>query len=99
MPAYVISEVEVLDEDAANAYREIAIPSILEHGGRFLARGGAVEVVEGAAYKQRIIIIEFPSMAAARAWYASSRYAPALAHRARAFDRRLTFIEGVAPPA
>jgi uncharacterized protein (DUF1330 family) len=93
--AYVISEVEILDEPLANRYRELAAASIAEHGGRYLARGAAGDVVEGVATGRRLVIVEFPSMARARAWYESASYAEALRLRATALDRRLTFVEGV----
>ncbi len=99
MAAYVISEVEVLDEDFANVYRALAAASIAQYGGRYLVRGAAVEVVEGAPTRRRIVVVEFPSVEAARAWYASPAYAEALKLRTRALDRRLILVEGVAPPA
>lgn len=93
--AYVISEVEILDEALATQYREIASASIAEYGGRYLARGSAAEIVEGTASGRRLVLVEFPSMERARAWYASPSYAPARLLRETALDRRLTFAEGV----
>lgn len=68
MAAYVISEVEVLDEEIAASYRVLAQASIEAFGGRYLVRGAEAEVVEGSPSRRRIVIIEFPTMAAARAW-------------------------------
>lgn len=98
MPAYVISEVEILDEGAADTYRRLAAASIAEYGGRYLARGATPEVVEGEPTGRQVVLVEFPSLEAARAWYASPAYAEALRHRAKALERRLLFVEGVAPP-
>jgi uncharacterized protein (DUF1330 family) len=95
LPAYVISEVEVLDEQAADRYRELAAASIAQYGGRYLARGAIADVVEGAPTTRRLVVVEFPSMQRAREWYASSAYAQALAYRAAALDRRLVFVAGV----
>jgi uncharacterized protein (DUF1330 family) len=95
--AYVISEVEVRDRAAMEAYRALALQTIAQYGGRYLARGGAVEVVEGWPPVKSIIIVEFPSMARAREWYASPEYAEALKLRQTALERRLLFVEGVVP--
>lgn len=95
MTAYVISEVEILDAGLAEAYRTLAAASIAAYGGRYLARGAEAEVVEGTSTQRRIVIVEFPSMAQARAWYASPEYAEALTVRAQALDRRLIFVDGV----
>ena len=97
MKGYVISEVEVLDEEQAAEYRRLAEASILEYGGRYIVRGAAADVVEGEPSGRRIVIVEFPSLARAREWYASDSYARALAIRQSALDRRLTFVEGVIP--
>lgn len=95
MPAYVVSEVEVLDEQRADTYRELAASSIAQYGGRYLARGRRPEAVEGTwPAARRMIVVEFPSMARARQWYASPEYARALQVREEALDRRLLFVEG-----
>ncbi|WP_440641033.1 DUF1330 domain-containing protein [Bradyrhizobium sp. PUT101] len=96
MAAYVISEVEVRDRAAMAAYRTLAAQTIAQYGGRYLARGGAAEVVEGGP-PAKTIIVEFPSMARAREWYASAEYADALKLRQTALERRLLFVEGVVP--
>lgn len=97
MPAYVISEVEARDQAAMEAYRTLAAQTIAQYGGRYLVRGGAAEVVEGGPPPNTIIIVEFPSMARLKEWYASAEYAEALKLRRTALERRLLFVEGVAP--
>ena len=97
MPAYVLSEVEARDPEAFEQYRSRAAASIARHGGRYLVRGGPVELVEGGPRPAAIVIVEFSDMAAVRRWYASPDYAAALAYRDRALVRRLLFVEGVAP--
>lgn len=97
MKAYVISEVETRDQAAMAAYRSLAAQTIAQYGGRYLVRGGTAEAVEGAPPPKTLIIVEFPSMARAREWYASAEYAEALRLRQTALDRRLIFVEGVAP--
>lgn len=91
MKAYVISEVEVRDQAAMAAYRMLAAQTIAQYGGRYLARGGAAEVVEGAPPPKTIVVVEFPSMSRAR------EYAEALKLRQTALERRLIFVEGAAP--
>lgn len=96
MTAYVVSEVEILDEAALERYRTLAAASIEEHGGRYLVRGAVPDAVEGEiSSRRRLVIVEFPDMAAAKGWYASPSYAQALAVRDRALIRRLLFVEGV----
>ena len=97
MSAYVISEVEVRDAEAMDAYRSLAARAIAQYGGRYLVRGGASETVEGGPPVKTLIIVEFPSIALAHQWYASPEYAEALKHRRSALDRRLVFVEGIAP--
>jgi uncharacterized protein (DUF1330 family) len=97
MAAYVISDVEFLDAAQVERYRSLAQAAIAKYGGRYLARGGAVERIEGDWKPERIIIVEFPTMERAREWYRSSEYALALVRRT-ALKRNLIFVEG-APPA
>ncbi|HEV7626290.1 MAG TPA: DUF1330 domain-containing protein [Streptomyces sp.] len=95
MPAYVISEVTVLDEERADAYRELAAASIGLYNGRYLTRGLIPDVVEGDWPEDtRLIIAEFPDLETARRWYTSPEYAQALSLRATALERRLLFVEG-----
>jgi len=97
MSAYVISEVEVRDAAGFEAYRTIAARAIAQYGGRYLVRGGAASVVEGGPLPKTIIVVEFPTMERLREWYASPEYAEALTLRQTALERRLIFVEGVAP--
>ena len=67
MSAYVISDVEVLDDELIKTYRLLAQESIAKYGGRYLVRGGQVEPVEGGWTPKAIVIVEFPDMARAKA--------------------------------
>jgi uncharacterized protein (DUF1330 family) len=97
MPAYVISEVEVLDHGRIDTYRSLAKASIEQYGGRYVVRGGPVELIEGQRDPARqFVIVEFPTMDRAHAWYRSPEYARALEVRASALTRTLVFVEGVA---
>jgi uncharacterized protein (DUF1330 family) len=97
MAAYVISELETRDPIAIETYRTIAAKSIAQYGGRYLVRNGAASVAEGGPPVKNIVVVEFPSMARLRDWYASPEYAEALKVRRTALDRRLIFVEGVVP--
>lgn len=94
MTAYVISRVTMKPGPALEAYRRLAAASIARHGGRYLARGGAMTILEGE-WRAGAVLLEFPSVEAARAWYASPDYAEALAHRDDAVERDLILIDGV----
>ena len=96
MAAYIISDVIIHDDASATAYRERAARSIVQHGGRYLARAGAIEVLEGDWAPRAIIIVEFPDMAQARAWYRSPEYAEALKYRDAALSRDLILVDGTA---
>jgi uncharacterized protein (DUF1330 family) len=96
VPAYVIANVDVRDPDTYEEYREAVPATIAEHGGRYLARGGATEVVEGDWEPKRLVIVEFPSLEAARAWVHSESYGPVKAIRHRTAETQLVLIDGVA---
>jgi uncharacterized protein (DUF1330 family) len=95
MAAYVISEVEVLDEGSFEQYRSRAKTSIELHGGRYLVRAVQPEAAEGNwSPQRRLVIVEFPDMDTLQRWYSSEAYAEALAFRDRALSRRLLFVDG-----
>jgi uncharacterized protein (DUF1330 family) len=96
MAAYVISEVEVVDEEPGQKYRELASASIAAYGGRYIVRGAEPDVPEGDwPSAQRVVIVEFPTMERLQRWYASPEYAEALAVGHTALRRRLLFVAGV----
>lgn len=72
MPAYVVVEIEVLDKERYETYKQLAPASIAAHGGRYLARGGTVETLEGNWALTRLVILEVPSVEQAKAWWASA---------------------------
>ena len=97
MPAFVISEVKMLAADLFDRYRALAQASIDRYGGRYIVRGGDVDLIEGERdAARRFVIVEFPDMDCAREWYDSPEYAEALkVRRAGALERTLVFVEGV----
>lgn len=78
MPAYLIADEIITDPDTFEEYKRQVLPTILAHGGRFLSRGATHKILESGKdwMPGRIIIIEFPSMAALKRWYDSPEYAP-----------------------
>jgi uncharacterized protein (DUF1330 family) len=98
MSAYIIADVDIHDPVAYEPYRVMAAAAIAKHGGRYLARGGEVEVREGTWQPRRTVIVEFENFAAAKAFYESDDYAPALALRTSAATTNLVIVDGFTPP-
>ena len=95
MPAYVIARVRVKDDPAYQEYRQMVAPIVERYGGRFLARGGRAEWLEGSADVGRIILLEFPSYEQALAWHRSEEYAPAMRQRQASSEGELILVEGL----
>jgi uncharacterized protein (DUF1330 family) len=98
MPAYIISDVTVKDREAYEAYRTRAAPSITQYGGRYLARGTAIEPLEGNWTPRIIVLVEFPDLESARRWYRSPEYTATLAFREAGLSRKLILVDGVPQP-
>lgn len=95
MPAYVIVEIDVTDPQLYAEYRRQVPPSIEKYGGRFLARGGRAEKLEGDWEPTRIVILEFKDLATARAWYDSADYAGPKKTRQQSSRARMIVVEGL----
>ena len=96
MAAYVIYQGEVLDPERYDEYKAKGAESILAAGGKYLVRGGDVEVLEGERPEGRIVLLEFPSREAALAWYRSDEYAEIRKIREGAARARMYVVDGVA---
>lgn len=94
MAAYWIARSTVTDADSYGEYAKRAGPAIEEHGGRFIARGGALKILEGSD-RPRTVIVEFPSMEAAEACYISAGYQEALTYAKGAADRDVCIVDGI----
>ena len=96
--AYVVAEITVTDPQAYEEYRKLVLPTVLAFDGQFLVRGGAriqCEGVDDAHHDQmRTVILEFPSLSQARAWYDSPAYKEAKALRQASSLGRLFIVEG-----
>lgn len=95
MAAYLFADVEVHDPAGYEEYRRLVGPSLDKYNGKFLVRGGKVEVVEGNWSPKRVVMCEFDSMAKAREWYNSPEYARAKEVALKYATRRVIFMEGV----
>ena len=91
---YVIAEIQVTKPDGYKEYSTMVPATIEKFGGRFLVRGGATQVLEGEWPQRRRVILEFPSVEAARKWWDSPEYEKPKALRQANSDGRLLLIEG-----
>jgi uncharacterized protein (DUF1330 family) len=96
MAAYVIVDVTINDPEIYAEYRKLTPASITAYGGRFVVRGGPVETLEGNWSPGRVVVLEFDSVAQAKAWWSSAEYAPAKALRQQSATTQMIVVEGVA---
>ena len=95
MAAYVLVDMDVTDPEQYDRYRPLAGASVEQYGGRYLARGGASEVLEGDRTPKRLVVLEFPDAEAARGWYHSPEYTEAKATREGAATGSFILVDGV----
>ena len=95
MAAYVIAHIDVKDPERYQEYIKMSPISIAKFGGRFIARGGRTDVLEGDWQPKRLVLLEFPSAERARAWWESADYAPAKALRQATSSGELVLVDGV----
>jgi uncharacterized protein (DUF1330 family) len=95
MTAYVIVDIEVTDPVGYEDYKKLASATVTLYGGKYIARGGKNESLEGDWQANRLVILEFPSMEQAKAWLYSSEYAPARALRHKYAKSKMIVVEGI----
>jgi uncharacterized protein (DUF1330 family) len=95
MAAYVVVQVEVKDPVRYESYKKLVPASLEKYGGRFVVRGGQVHVMEGTWAPKRFVLVEFPSVEQAKAWWASPEYAEAKALRQATAESQLIIVEGL----
>ena len=95
MAAYVIADIDVTDPEAYERYKALAGPSVEAAGGRYIVRGGAVTTLEGPWQPTRVVLLEFPSVEAAEAWYEGEQYKAARDVRRGAANMRMVIVAGV----
>lgn len=94
MPTYVIAEITIHDPETYERYKALAPASIFQYGGRYAARGGSVEALEGNFDRERLVVLEFPSADSARRWWNSPEYADAKRIRQSCATARIVLTEG-----
>ena len=95
MAAYVIADVEITDPQVFEQYRKDLPESLKPFGGTYRVRGGALTILEGDWKPNRLVIIEFPDMAAINAWYDSPAYQALIPLRRGSARASLLAVEGV----
>ena len=98
MTVYSISHIDVVDHESYKKYAEQAPATVAAYGGRYLARNGTKHEVEGPEPTMRVVLMEFPSLAQANAWYKSPEYQALIPIRHRSGNTRTYIVEGLAQP-
>lgn len=98
MPAYMIARINVTDPEQYEVYKALAPIAIKKYGGRYLTRGGAMETLEGPEETLRVVLLEYPDMAAAKAFYDCPEYRKARDARKDAADGQFVLLEGLKTP-
>ena len=94
MAAYVIVDIEIADPAQYEEYKRLAGPTVVAHGGRYVARGGKVTTLEGDWRPGRIVVLEFPTAEKAKAWWDSPDYRKARSIRHACAKSRMIVVEG-----
>jgi uncharacterized protein (DUF1330 family) len=97
MPAYVIVDIEVTDAEGYKEYVKLAPETVKFFGGRYIARGGQNETLEGEWHAKRLVILEFEGIDKAKQWLNSPEYASARALRHKYAKTNLVVVEGSIP--
>jgi len=97
MPGYLIANLKVTDPEGFERYR-VGVPAVIaQYGGRYVVRGGTIEKLENAEGLNRMVVLEFPSLDAARAFYFSPEYAPLLKLRIESTESQVVLVDGYSP--
>lgn len=95
MKSYIIVDVTIRDTGRYDQYKRLTPDSLRPFEGKFIVRGGAVERLEGDWTPGRIVVIEFPSLEKARAWWSSDAYKPLKAIRQSSATTQMIVVEGI----
>jgi uncharacterized protein (DUF1330 family) len=96
MPAYAIGRLQMRDPSWVAEYGPKTGELVKKHGGKFVVRGGKMEKLEGKeSLPSVVVVLEFPTMAAAKAWYNDPEYAPLIKLRQKGSDLEFVLVEGV----
>jgi uncharacterized protein (DUF1330 family) len=94
MPAYVIVEVTIEDPIRYEAYKLLTPAAVSAYDGKFIVRGAQTESLEGDWNPQRMVILEFPTVARAKEWWSSPEYSEAKAIRQQSAKTKMLVVEG-----
>jgi uncharacterized protein (DUF1330 family) len=95
MAAFIIVDVQITDPEAYERYKASVPPTLAAYGGKFVVRGGHVETLEGDWTPGRIVVLEFDSLAQAKAWWNSQEYAAPKLLRQRSSVTKMIVVDGV----
>ena len=95
MSAYVVVDLEIINHEEFEAYKHLVPDTIEKYGGRYLARGGKVETLDGHWFPKRFVLLEFSSVDQAKAWFDSPEYSEPKALRERSARSNIIVVEGV----
>jgi uncharacterized protein (DUF1330 family) len=95
MPAYLIVETDVTDPEQYEHYKAASPGAVAAGGGRFLVRGGEMEVLEGDWSPKRLVVLEFEDLEAAKRFYESDEYQAAKKLREGAAGFNMVAVEGI----
>ena len=93
--AYIIANVQVTNPTQYEEYKKWSSEAMKAHGAEVCVRGGKVEVLEGDWHPERIVILKFPDVEAAKKFNSSPEYSKARASRQGAAIMRMIVVEGV----
>jgi uncharacterized protein (DUF1330 family) len=95
MAVYALVELEITNMEGMRPYMEGVSETVAAHGGKYLVRAGNTEVAEGGLGEYPLkVILEFPSIAAAKGWYNSAEYQQILPHRTKNSMCNFIWAEG-----
>ncbi len=94
MAAYVIADIDVTDPEGYEEYKKLAGPAVERYGGKYIARGGRVETLDGDWEPARIVLVQFDTVEQARRWWTSPEYEEAKAVRRKTATARIVVVEG-----
>ncbi|MCX7838304.1 MAG: DUF1330 domain-containing protein [Anaerolineae bacterium] len=94
MPAYVVVDITIHDPVGYEEYKKLAPAAVAAYGGKYIARGGAVETLEGTWSPKRLVILEFPTVERAKQWLNSEEYRPARELRHKTATTQMIVVEG-----
>src|SRR6267154_4744013 len=96
MSAYAIVEIEILDPAGYEEYKKQAAATVHKYGGKYIARGGKTEVLEGDWNPKRIVVLQFESMERAKEWLNCEEYREPRKMRHRTAKTNMILVEGFA---